>query len=164
MQTEDAIAWVEIKIGAVQFAAMAQAGSEVLLRQFCLPNLCLEIVEGGCVLRMEQARNSQCKRRCPRNRAYHFPLRTRGMHEEFYIVGQVFVTDLPLRGDSERKRERLLWVKNLAFTKRKIRKNCSGFLYGVLNSRNDNSTPPSRRDSANAITHFIRGRWSPTLL
>jgi hypothetical protein len=127
LQIEDAIAGVEIEIGAVQFAAMAQAGSEVSLRQFCLPNLCLKIVESGGVLRMEQARNSQCKRRCPRNRAYHFPLRRRGMHEEFYIVGQVFVTDLPLRGhDSERKSERLLWVKNLAFTKRKIRKKLLG--------------------------------------
>jgi hypothetical protein len=78
-------------------------------------------------LRMELARNSQCKRRCPQNRAYHFPFRTRGMHEEFYIVGQVSVTDLPLRGrDSERKSERLLWVKNLAFTKRKIRKKLLG--------------------------------------
>jgi hypothetical protein len=51
---------------------MAQAGSEVSLRQFCLPNFCLEIVEGGGVLRMEQTRNSQRKWRCPQNRAYHF--------------------------------------------------------------------------------------------
>lgn len=107
LQIEDAIARIEIEIGAVQLAAMAQAGSEVSLRQFCLPNFCLEIVERGGVLRM--ARNSQCKRRCPQNRAYHFPVRTREMHEEFYLVGQVFVTELPIpcmRGrDSERKRE-----------------------------------------------------------
>ena len=90
LQIEDAIAGVEIEIGAVQFAAMAQAGSEVSLRQFCLPNLCLKIVEGRGVLRMEQARNSQCKRRRPQNRAYHFPLRTCGLHEEFHIVEQVF--------------------------------------------------------------------------
>jgi hypothetical protein len=46
----------------------------------------------------------------PTTSSVSFPLSTRGMHEKFYIVGQVFATDLPIpcmRGrDSERGQDR----------------------------------------------------------
>ncbi len=50
-QIEDAIARIKIEIGAVQFVAMRQAGGKVSLRDFCLPNFCLEIVKLGEILR-----------------------------------------------------------------------------------------------------------------
>ena len=43
-QIENAIARIEIEIRAVELAAMRQAGGEVSLRQFRLPNFCLELV------------------------------------------------------------------------------------------------------------------------
>jgi hypothetical protein len=72
LQIEDPIARIEIKIRAVPFAAMRNPGGKVSLRQFCLPNLCPQIIKLGKILCVELACQSQRNGRSPKHRARHF--------------------------------------------------------------------------------------------
>jgi hypothetical protein len=70
LQIEDAIASVEIEIGAVQLVAMGQAAGEISLCQLGLPDLCLDLANTVRVLGMEWVADQQGEQSRPESYAF----------------------------------------------------------------------------------------------
>jgi hypothetical protein len=90
LEIKNAIAQLEIKIAAVQVAAMTQAGRKISLRHLGVENLGLEIVKGIRVLRvlrLQRAAQRQCQQ-SRREPYFPSPVKTAEMSidEKFYTI------------------------------------------------------------------------------
>jgi hypothetical protein len=99
LQIKNAIAHLEIKIGAVQLAAMTQAGRKIPLRHLGVENLSLEIVKGVRVLRLQWAAQKKYQQNRREPYACHFPSPIKAaemsIDEKFYTIREQYSQRLP---------------------------------------------------------------------
>src|SRR5262249_36616379 len=88
LQIEDAIAGVEIEIGAVQLVAMGQAAGEISLCQLGLPDLCLDLANAVRALGVEWVADQQGEQSYPESYAFHVPHPVENCREMRIFISQ----------------------------------------------------------------------------